>query len=363
MSYRNVRGRGGRELNNNNNYKNDFLTQDSSAFSGDEDVDDSTGASSSVRLPDIKRDNRFKRNAMGKRAEPGSRIPIAKNSNSSRNFGDDSNFLIAEDRFRSRSHPGPSSSGLPSNGFAYSSSYSDSSSPRERRKNLKFQAAKKVIFYRNGDRHFRGVKFVITRQRYRSFDSLVEELSKAVPLPYGVRYIFSSHGQVISDISQFEDEKYYICSSGDNFLRNINYAESARNQKRNGSDSYSSSNSSLQDLSDSRTKAVKSLPNENLKPKVITIITGMDKNKKCKILLNRKTVKSYEHVLKDISEMLKLGDGPVRELYTLQGIKVAYIILKLISLVFYYRVFCIFYVFCIQITDIHDYYFSGILFV
>ena len=303
----------------------------------DEDVNNSTGSvSESEGLPEIGRDIRGKRN-IGKYSGTKSRIPAANVSSST------NNLLIPGNQFRTRNNPESSTSDL--HGFANVSSFSDSSPSQVNRNQSKFYAAKKVTFFRNGDRYFRGVKFVITRQRYRSFNSLLEELSKAVPLPYGVRYVFSSDGDDITDITQFEDGHFYICSSGDQLIGNINYEEVTRNERRKGSDS-SSALSNTQDLSNSKVKAVKSVPNHTLKPKVITIITGTE-NKKCKILLNRKTTRSFEHVLSDISEMLQLKDGPVKELYTLKGIKVSIInirinlVLKLNRLVFLSLLSCV----------------------
>lgn len=57
----------------------------------------------------------------------------------------------------------------------------------------------------------------------------------------------------------------------------------------------------------------------NLKLWVIMIFSEYDRNKKCKILLNRKIVKSFEDVLNDIFDMLKYI---VKELCILEGGKV-----------------------------------------
>lgn len=45
--------------------------------------------------------------------------------------------------------------------------------------------------------------------------------------------------------------------------------------------------------------------NGNLKFCVIIVVSECDKNKKCKVILNRKMIKSYEDVFKDIFDMLK----------------------------------------------------------
>ena len=58
--------------------------------------------------------------------------------------------------------------------------------------------AKKVRFYRNGDRYFKGLVFAISSDRFRSFDALLMELTRSlsdnVNLPQGVRTIYTIDG-------------------------------------------------------------------------------------------------------------------------------------------------------------------------
>ena len=158
---------------------------------------------------------------------------------------------------------------------------------------------------------------VVTRQRYRSFETIVDDLSKAIPLPYGVRNVFSPGGSVITTINQLEDGRHYVCSSGDQLIKNVSYGEKMKDKPRSldvesfsGGSSHSSS---------SRDSKFGGNSDRNPKPRVITIVSERDRNKKCKILLNTKTVKSFDAVLKDISDMLKYS---VKELRNLEGIKV-----------------------------------------
>ncbi|GCB83394.1 hypothetical protein scyTo_0023576, partial [Scyliorhinus torazame] len=58
--------------------------------------------------------------------------------------------------------------------------------------------AKKVRFYRNGDRYFKGLVYAISSDRFRSLDALLVELTKSlsdnVNLSQGVRTIYSIDG-------------------------------------------------------------------------------------------------------------------------------------------------------------------------
>ncbi|XP_048581146.1 echinoderm microtubule-associated protein-like 4 isoform X2 [Nematostella vectensis] len=178
--------------------------------------------------------------------------------------------------------------------------------------------SKKVFFYRNGDKHFKGSTLIVTKQKYGSFESLEEDLSARIPLPYGVRYVFDMEGHLVTDINQLEDGGVYVCSSGDRLIQNINYGEEKLRQEQTidtkptmPSDHSSSSESPM------------SKSNETTKPRVITIYNSKEKTSKCKILLNSKTTKSYEDILKDISEMMKLKSHTrIKDLFTKDGTKV-----------------------------------------
>lgn len=58
--------------------------------------------------------------------------------------------------------------------------------------------AKKVRFYRNGDRYFKGLVYAVSSDRFRSYDALLMELTRSLSdnlhLPQGVRAIYSVDG-------------------------------------------------------------------------------------------------------------------------------------------------------------------------
>lgn len=67
--------------------------------------------------------------------------------------------------------------------------------------------AKKVRFYRNGDRYFNGIVYAISTDRFRTFDALLADLTRSlsdnVNLPQGVRTIYSLDGlKKISSVEQ-----------------------------------------------------------------------------------------------------------------------------------------------------------------
>lgn len=73
--------------------------------------------------------------------------------------------------------------------------------------------AKKVRFYRNGDRYFNGIVYAISTDRFRTFDALLADLTRSlsdkVNLPQGVRTIYTLDGcKKIASIEQLVEGGY-----------------------------------------------------------------------------------------------------------------------------------------------------------
>lgn len=73
--------------------------------------------------------------------------------------------------------------------------------------------AKKVRFYRNGDRYFKGIVYAVANDRFRTFDSLLADLTRSlsdhINLPQGVRFIFTIDGmRKISALDELEEGKH-----------------------------------------------------------------------------------------------------------------------------------------------------------
>lgn len=65
------------------------------------------------------------------------------------------------------------------------------------------QKAKRIRFFHNGNKFFNGIVVPVGSERYRSFDSLVSDLTnilmKSVTLPNGVRTIYSMDGRKVRE--------------------------------------------------------------------------------------------------------------------------------------------------------------------
>ncbi|KAM6984563.1 serine/threonine-protein kinase DCLK1a isoform 1-T1 [Tautogolabrus adspersus] len=185
--------------------------------------------------------------------------------------------------------------------------------------------AKKVRFYRNGDRYFNGIVYAISTDRFRTFDALLADLTRSlsdnVNLPQGVRTIYTLDGsKKIMAIDQLVEGDSYVCSSIEaykkfDYTKNVNPNWSV-NVKASAAASRGppSLGSAMAGAPESR--EIKDF----IRPKLVTVVrSGVKPRKAVRILLNKKTAHSYEQVLTDITDAIKLDSGVVKKIYTLEG--------------------------------------------
>ncbi|KAK2515121.1 hypothetical protein Q9233_014526, partial [Columba guinea] len=184
--------------------------------------------------------------------------------------------------------------------------------------------AKKVRFYRNGDRYFKGIVYAISPDRFRSFEALLADLTRTlsdnVNLPQGVRTIYTIDGsKKISSLDQLVEGESYVCGSIEPFKK----LEYTKNVNPNWSVNVKTTSTSRSVPSLATAKGGTPDAKENkdfIRPKLVTIIrSGVKPRKAVRILLNKKTAHSFEQVLTDITDAIKLDSGVVKRLYTLDG--------------------------------------------
>ncbi|XP_040274466.1 serine/threonine-protein kinase DCLK2 isoform X2 [Bufo bufo] len=180
--------------------------------------------------------------------------------------------------------------------------------------------AKKVRFYRNGDRYFKGLPYAVSAERFRSFEGLLMELTRSlsdnVSLPQGVRCLYTLDGtRKITSLDELQEGESYVCASNESY-RKVDY-------NRNTSPNWSVNVRTGSGRSLSSLTTLKNEMREGkdfIKPKLVTVIrSGVKPRKAVRILLNKKTAHSFEQVLTDITDAIKLDSGVVKRLCTLDG--------------------------------------------
>ncbi|XP_070552659.1 serine/threonine-protein kinase DCLK1-like [Ptychodera flava] len=196
--------------------------------------------------------------------------------------------------------------------------------------------AKKVRFYRNGDRFYKGIVLAVSPERFRSFEALLADLTRTlsdkVSLPQGVRTIFTIDGQrKISTLDELEEGRSYVCASSEVFKK-IDYKKTTNPEWKVGSTTpkMKRKNAGGNGVIDNDQESVdgggttptgqSGEDRDYIRPKLVTIIKNGPKPRKAvRILLNKKTAHSFEQVLNDITDAIKLDSGAVRKLYTVDG--------------------------------------------
>lgn len=208
----------------------------------------------------------------------------------------------------------------------------------------------------NGDPFRAQFRVTIMRNRdFPTFNKLLDHLTERTKLP--IKFVFDADGKRLTDVDQFEHSNIYICSTTNKFynaeygsralksnFRTTNFADirpflrplSSKNKynKYNNNrsfnnsmntNSYNSSDSSLEgkslngvvkkamlsktyeneenSLSDSSRKSV---GGKFIKGKVVTIINRKLPLKSSRVLLNLRSARTFEHVVKDLGESVSL---------------------------------------------------------
>uniref|UniRef100_A0A3Q3M759 Serine/threonine-protein kinase DCLK2 n=1 Tax=Mastacembelus armatus TaxID=205130 RepID=A0A3Q3M759_9TELE len=185
--------------------------------------------------------------------------------------------------------------------------------------------AKKVRFYRNGDRYFNGIVYAISTDRFRTFDALLADLTRSlsdnVNLPQGVRTIYTLDGsKKITSIEQLVEGCSYVCSSIEAYKK-LDYAKNVNPNWSVNVKASAVSSRGPPSLSSAKAVDLESRENKDfIRPKLVTVVrSGVKPRKAVRILLNKKTAHSYEQVLTDITDAIKLDSGVVKKIYTLEG--------------------------------------------
>jgi len=198
--------------------------------------------------------------------------------------------------------------------------------------------AKKVKFFINGDKFFKGAVIAVSNEKFRTFDKLLEHLTKImcnqVTLPGGVRFIFSACGRVVQEVELLTNGENYVCSSVSSFKK-LDYASLAEDATWNrvkretyylgmraGSvkrDQFRQSGHSKSFGAAARASQHEE-PKVEIKPRIITVLrSGTRPRKAVRVLLNNRNTKSLDMVLADLTNTVRLDSGAVRKIYTLGG--------------------------------------------
>ncbi|RXM33198.1 Oxygen-regulated protein 1 [Acipenser ruthenus] len=180
---------------------------------------------------------------------------------------------------------------------------------------------KRVCFYKSGDPQFRGLKMIINNRTFKTFDALLDTLSKRVPLPFGVRNISTPRGiHVISTLDELEDGKSYICSDQKK-VKPIDLEVASKKPKPWHCTRPVSGRRRAIQLKKQNEGQLFQRENSVVvrTPKKIVVFKNGDAGIKHTLMLQKKTAQTFESLLDLVTEVMQF---PVLKLYTPDGRRV-----------------------------------------
>ncbi|NXC64127.1 RP1 protein, partial [Aleadryas rufinucha] len=179
--------------------------------------------------------------------------------------------------------------------------------------------AKRICFYKSGDPQFNGIKMVVNSRSYKTFDALLDSLSKRVPLPFGVRNISTPRGRhSITSLEDLEDGKSYICSH-QRKMKPINLEQASKKPLPWQISRPVSARRRAVQLARQNEDGFGHRESRITTPKKMLVFKNGDVRLRRTVVLGKKNTQTFEAFLDYMSELMQY---PVAKLYTTDGRKV-----------------------------------------
>ena len=183
------------------------------------------------------------------------------------------------------------------------------------REDLKNYQAIKITIYKNGDQWFNGFELRFKPNKdFQDFDAFLGKISPRIDFTTSVSYLFDTDGNRIKNVAEFEDGQSYVASNTRRFVP-ANYGRTGEAFWMNGK-RYSRNNPYRKRSGSSISSSTDSKPGSG-DGKVIKIVNNEDTTISEKVLLNLRTSQTFEEVVKDLGQVLKIKGAD--KMYTTQG--------------------------------------------
>ncbi|XP_041922897.1 oxygen-regulated protein 1-like [Alosa sapidissima] len=189
-------------------------------------------------------------------------------------------------------------------------------------------SSKHVCFYKSGDSQFSGLPVVINNRTFKTFESLLDSLSRRVPLPFGVRTITTPRGHTtVRSLDQLQNGHSYICSD----QRTVKPVDLERARRRpppwyharpaSGPRRRALQQPQRLEIRPRRRgrRGRESTPHLLSTPKRLVVFRNGEPEERHTLLLQRRSARSFEALLDYMSEVMRF---PVVKLYMPDGRRV-----------------------------------------
>ncbi|TWW73613.1 Oxygen-regulated protein 1 [Takifugu flavidus] len=184
--------------------------------------------------------------------------------------------------------------------------------------------SKRVCFYKSGDYKFSGHRMVINGRTFKTYDALLDALSKKVPLAFGVRTITTPRGtHLVKALDDLHDGGSYVCSDQKR-VKPLNLEEVKRRQVP-WNTTRPLSAGRRQRLQFGKRGEAANRPAKVTErvavrtPKKLVVVSNRDPMFKRTIVLHRRSAPTFDALLDYLSQILQF---PVLKLYSTDGRRV-----------------------------------------
>ncbi|KAM4687653.1 doublecortin domain-containing protein 2 isoform 2-T2 [Discoglossus pictus] len=177
-------------------------------------------------------------------------------------------------------------------------------------------AVKTVHIYRNGDPFYRGRRMLIHEKRVGSFDVFLKDVTGGVQAPFGaVRNIYTPrNGHRVVSLDDLQPGERYVAGGRESFKK-LDYLHIG-DMKKKPVDHFIQ----VKPVSHSRINVSARFRKNVQEPCTIFLIANGDlMNPVVRLLIPRKVLDQWELVLAMVTDKVRLRNGAVHRLYTLEG--------------------------------------------
>jgi len=187
--------------------------------------------------------------------------------------------------------------------------------------------ARKVTFYKNGEPYSNGITIsIMPGKDFKTMEQLCSYLTDKIKIVNGVQYIFTQNGQRVCTLNELEHGQSYVVSGVKNFQK-FSYGE--LNKLKQNSQPLTTKSKLLRedDLKLLRPLSSKfntvyhsvnhQLNNSYREGRLITVVNNKDHKLRSRVLLNLKSPKSFEIIVKDLGQAVRIKNA--KRMFTISG--------------------------------------------
>ncbi|XP_061851711.1 doublecortin domain-containing protein 2 [Colius striatus] len=181
---------------------------------------------------------------------------------------------------------------------------------------------KSVLVYRNGDPFFPGRRIVVNEKKVSNFEVFLKEVTGRVKAPFGaVRNIYTPRGgHRVRQLEELQSGEQYVAGGREAFKK-LNYLDIGETKKK--PTEVNNEQSTVEDVkpvTHSRITVSARFRRPLQEPYTIFLIANGDLiSPVMRLLIPRKTLSHWDHVLEMVTGRVTLRSGAVHRLYTLDG--------------------------------------------